>query len=70
MPDLGKPMMAKSNIHDISPMIFPFLPMRSLRGGIVYFSVVFVVVAVVMVTFFDGVDLLICTDDDNGRSSR
>ncbi len=76
-------MMAKSSIQDISLMTFPFLSMRSLRGGVVVVVVVVVVDAIDLVllddgfiaanvtSFMDGADLLlasICIEDDELRS--
>lgn len=53
VPDFGKPMIAKSNIQDMSPMTLPFLSIRSLRGGI----------STKVVTSSDGTDLRSSTND-------
>ena len=50
-------MMAKSSIQDMSLMTFPFLSMRSLRGGIVILVLLEFVVGVISVV--DGADDLV-----------
>lgn len=51
-------MMAKSSIQDMSLMTFPFLSMRSLRGGIII-VVLSEFVLVVVISVVDGADDLV-----------
>jgi len=60
--------MAKSSIQDMSLMTFPFLSMRSLRGGIVILVLLEFVVGVISVV--DDADLVLMLYTDGGRSSR
>ncbi len=50
-------MMARSSIQDMSLMTFPFLSMRSLRGGIILVLSEFVLVGVISVV--DNADDLV-----------
>ena len=62
-------MMAKSSIQDMSLMTFPFLSMRSLRGGIIIVVLLeFVVVVISVVDDVDDLFLMLYTD--GGRGSR
>jgi len=56
-------MMAKSSIQDISLMTFPFLSMRSLRGGIILVLSEFVLVGVISVVD-DADDLVLAVGAD------
>ena len=64
-------MMAKSSIQDMSLMTFPFLSMRSLRGGIVILVLLeFVVGVISVVDVADDLVLLLLLYTDGGRGSR
>ena len=56
-------MMAKSSIQDMSLMTFPFLSMRSLRGGIILVLSEFVLVGVISVVD-DADDLVLAVGAD------
>jgi len=63
-------MMAKSSIQDMSLMTFPFLSMRSLRGGIVIVVLLEFVVGVIISVVDDVDDLFLMLYTDGGRGSR